>query len=92
MITLALGELVYFFFLQAPFSGGEDGLQSVPRGRLFGLISLEDDMTLYYVILAVFLAGFLVVFRAVHSPFGQVLRQSARTSRAPFRSATTPTA
>jgi branched-chain amino acid transport system permease protein len=74
MITLALGELVYFFFLQAPFSGGEDGLQSVPRGKLFGLISLEDDKALYFVVLAVFLAGFLVVFRTVHSPFGQVLK------------------
>ncbi len=74
MITLALGELVYFFFVQAPFSGGEDGLQSVPRGKLFGLISLENDTTLYYVVLACFLAGFLLIFRTVHSPFGQVLK------------------
>jgi branched-chain amino acid transport system permease protein len=74
MITLALGELVYFFFLQAPFSGGEDGLQSVPRGKLFGLISLENDTAFYYVVLVFFLIGFFVIFRAVHSPFGQALK------------------
>ncbi len=74
MITLALGELVYFFFLQIPFSGGEDGLSPVPRGRLLGVLNLENDITLYYLILALFLAGFFLVFRAVHSPFGQALK------------------
>ncbi len=74
MITLALGELVYFFFLEVPFSGGEDGLSGVPRGRLFGLIDLENDKVFYYVVLALFLAGFVLVFRTVHSPFGQVLK------------------
>ncbi len=74
MITLALAQMVYFFCLQAKFTGGEDGLQGVPRGKLFGLISLEDDMVLYYVVLAVFLAGFLLIYRTVHSPFGQVLK------------------
>ena len=74
MITLALGEFVYFVFLQAPFTGGEDGLSAVPRGRLFGLLDLENDMVLYYLILAMFLLGFAVVFRAVHSPFGQALK------------------
>ncbi len=74
MITLALGELVYFFFLEAPFSGGEDGLSSVPRGRLFGLLDIDNDRAFYYVVLALFLAGFLLVFRTVHSPFGQVLK------------------
>jgi len=74
MITLAFGELVYFFFMQAPFSGGEDGLQAVPRGKLFGMLSLDNDRVFYFVVLAIFLAGFLVAFRAVHSPFGHVLK------------------
>jgi branched-chain amino acid transport system permease protein len=74
MVTLALAQMVYFFYLQAPFTGGEDGIQSVPRGRLFGIIDLRDTLTLYYVVLAIFLAGFLLIYRAIHSPFGQVLK------------------
>jgi branched-chain amino acid transport system permease protein len=74
MITLALAQMVYFVWLQAPFTGGEDGLQGVPRGKLFGLISLASDTTLYYVVLAVFVAVFLFIIRVVHSPYGQVLK------------------
>jgi len=74
MITLALAQMLYFFSLQAPFTGGEDGIQSVPRGRLFGLIDLADTRTLYFVVLVIFLAGFAVIHRAIHSPFGQVLK------------------
>jgi len=72
MITLALSQMLFFFFLQAPFTGGEDGLQSVPRGRFLGL-DLANDLTLYYVVLAIFIAGFWLIYRTVHSPFGQVL-------------------
>ena len=72
MITLALGQMLYFIFLQAPFTGGEDGLQSVPRGRMFGL-DLAQDIHLYYVVLAIFGASFWLIYRTVHSPFGQVL-------------------
>ena len=72
MITLALSQMLFFFFLQAPFTGGEDGLQSVPRGRFLGL-DLGNDLTLYYVVLAIFIAGFWLIYRTVHSPFGQVL-------------------
>ena len=74
MITLALSQMLYFFCLQAPFTGGEDGLQAVPRGTLFGTISLADDRTLYYVVFAIFIAGFWIIHRAIHSPFGQVLK------------------
>ena len=74
MITLALSQMLYFFCLQAPFTGGEDGLQAVPRGTLFGTISLADDRTLYYVVFAIFVAGFWIIHRAIHSPFGQVLK------------------
>lgn len=74
MITLALAQMLYFFFLQAGFTGGEDGLQSVPRGKLLGTVNLESDITLYYVVLAIFLLSFLVIYRTVHSPFGQVLK------------------
>ena len=74
MITLALAQMLYFFFLQAPFTGGEDGLQSVPRGTLLGLIDLTKDLTLYYVILGIFVLSFLLIYRTVHSPFGQVLK------------------
>jgi branched-chain amino acid transport system permease protein len=73
MITLGFAQTVYFFCLQAKFTGGEDGIQAVPRGKLFGLLDLGHTMTLYYVVLAVFVGGFLLVYRAVHSPFGQVL-------------------
>jgi branched-chain amino acid transport system permease protein len=74
MITLAMAQMIYFVFLQAPFTGGEDGLQGVPRGKLFGLIDLSNDVTLYFVVLAVFVAVFLFVIRVVHSPYGQVLK------------------
>ena len=72
MITLALSQMLYFIFLQAPFTGGEDGLQGVPRGDLFGL-SLAQDTTLYYVVLAAVGLAFALIYRTVHSPFGQVL-------------------
>jgi branched-chain amino acid transport system permease protein len=74
MITLALAQMVYFICLQASFTGGEDGLQGVPRGKLFGLLSLESDTTLYYVVAAIFVACFLAIARIVTSPFGQVLK------------------
>jgi branched-chain amino acid transport system permease protein len=74
MITLALAQMLYFFFLQAPFTGGEDGLQSVPRGKFLGTINLESDLALYYVVLGIFVIGFLIIYRTVHSPFGQVLK------------------
>ena len=74
MITLALAQMLYFFFLQAPFTYGEDGLQSVPRGTLLGFIDLSSDLTMYYVILVIFVLSFLLIFRTVHSPFGQVLK------------------
>jgi len=74
MITLALAQMVYFFYLQAPFTGGEDGIQAVPRGVLFGLLDLRHVMTMYWVVFAIFLAGFLLIYRAIHSPFGQVLK------------------
>ncbi|MCE2762311.1 MAG: branched-chain amino acid ABC transporter permease [Acetobacteraceae bacterium] len=74
MITLALAQMIYFFCLQAPFTGGEDGIQAVPRGHLFGVISLANDMTMYWFVAAVFVACFLLIHRIVHSPFGQVLK------------------
>ncbi|MBK9081550.1 MAG: branched-chain amino acid ABC transporter permease [Rhizobiales bacterium] len=74
MITLALSQMIYFFCLQAPFTHGEDGIQSVPRGKLFGVLDLADNMTMYFFVLAVFLGGFLLIYRIIHSPFGQVLK------------------
>jgi branched-chain amino acid transport system permease protein len=74
MITLALAQMVFFICLQAPFTGGEDGLQGVPRGSLFGVLPLASDLTLYYVVLAIFVACFLGIGRIVRSPFGQVLK------------------
>ena len=74
MITLALAQMVYFIFLQAPFTGGEDGLQGVPRGSLFGVLDLADDMNLYYVVLAIFVGAFWLIQRTIHSPFGQILK------------------
>ena len=74
MITLALAQMVYFICLQAKFTGAEDGLQGVPRGKLFGFINLENDITMYYLVFAVFMIGFLLIYRTVHSPFGQVLK------------------
>jgi branched-chain amino acid transport system permease protein len=73
MVTLALAQMVYFVFLQAPFTHGEDGLQGVPRGKLFNVIDLGNDITLYYVVLVVMLLAFALIVRIVHSPFGQVL-------------------
>jgi len=74
MITLALAQMLYFFCLQAPFTGGEDGIQAVPRGMLFGVIDLRNTLPMYFTVLAIFLAGFLLVYRTIHSPFGQVLK------------------
>jgi hypothetical protein len=74
MITLALAQMLYFFCLQAPFTGGEDGIQAVPRGMLFGLIDLRNTLAMYFAVLAIFLAGFLLIYRTIHSPFGQVLK------------------
>jgi branched-chain amino acid transport system permease protein len=74
MITLALAQMLFFVFLQAPFTGGEDGLQGVPRGKLLGVVDLSNDLTLYYVVLAIFIGGFALIVRTVHSPFGQVLK------------------
>lgn len=74
MITLALSQMVFFFFLQARFTGGEDGLQGVPRGTLLGIIDLSRDLNLYYVVLGIFALGFFIIWRTVNSPFGQVLK------------------
>lgn len=74
MITLAFAQMVYFLLLQAPFTGGENGLQAVPRGRLFGLVNLENMVAMYLFVFAIFLLGFFVVWRTVHSPFGQILK------------------
>ena len=74
MITLALAQMLFFVFLQAPFTGGEDGLQSIPRGSLLGLLDLKNDIVMYYVVLAIVIAAFLFIVRIIHSPFGQVLK------------------
>jgi len=74
MITLALAQMVYFGMLRAPFTHGEDGLQGIPRGKLLGMIDLASDTTMYYVVLAICIAGFALIVRIVHSPFGQVLK------------------
>ena len=74
MITLALAQMMYFFALEAKFTGGEDGIQGVPRGRLFGVFDLSHEMTMYLFILIVVLAGFLFIFRIINSPFGEVLK------------------
>ncbi|MFH0133098.1 branched-chain amino acid ABC transporter permease [Variovorax sp. EL159] len=74
MITLALAQMMFFVALQAKFTGGEDGLQGVPRGKLFGLIDLSGDLTMYYVALVIVVAAFLLIVRTIHSPFGQVLK------------------
>jgi branched-chain amino acid transport system permease protein len=74
MITLALSQMMYFFALEAKFTGGEDGIQGVPRGRLFGLFDLSHEMTMYVFVLIVFLAGFLLIYRIINSPFGEVLK------------------
>ena len=74
MITLALAQMMYFFYVQTPFTHGEDGIQSVPRGHLFGFIDLGNSLAMYYTVLVIFLAAFLLIYRIVHSPFGQVLK------------------
>ena len=74
MITLALAQMIYFVWLQAPFTGGEDGLQGVPRGHLFGVLPLSEPLVMYYFVLAVFVAVFLFIVRIVRSPYGQVLK------------------
>jgi branched-chain amino acid transport system permease protein len=74
MITLALAQMIFFFCLQVPFTGGEDGIQAVPRGLLFGFIDLSQNMNMYLFVSAIFIAGFLLLWRVVHSPFGQILK------------------
>lgn len=74
MVTLALAQLAFFVYLQAPFTGGEDGMQGVPRGHLFGVIDLNDNINMYYFVFAIFLFGFWLVNRTIHSPFGQILK------------------
>jgi branched-chain amino acid transport system permease protein len=74
MITLALAQMIYFFYLQMPFTQGEDGIQAVPRGKLLGFIDLSNVWAMYGTVLVVFIAGFLLIYRIIHSPFGQVLK------------------
>ena len=74
MITLALAQMVYFFCVQAPFTHGEDGIQAVPRGKLFGLVDLSDVRAMYALVFVIFIGGFLLIYRIIHSPFGQVLK------------------
>ncbi|MEI8157660.1 MAG: branched-chain amino acid ABC transporter permease [Burkholderiales bacterium] len=74
MVTLAMAQMIYFICLQAPFTGGEDGLQGVPRGKLLGVLPLDNDLVMYFVVLAVFAAVFLGIMRIVYSPYGQVLK------------------
>jgi branched-chain amino acid transport system permease protein len=74
MITLALAQMIFFFYLQTPFTHGEDGIQAVPRGKLFGFLDLSNILAMYFTVLAVFLGGFLAIYRVIHSPFGQVLK------------------
>ena len=74
MITLAIAQMMYFFYVQAPFTHGEDGIQAVPRGTLLGVFDLSRPLVIYYVVLAIFLLGFLLIYRVIHSPFGNVLK------------------
>jgi branched-chain amino acid transport system permease protein len=74
MITLAIAQMIFFFYLQTPFTHGEDGIQAVPRGKLLGLLDLGDTFVVYYFVLAIFTAGFLLIYRIIHSPFGNVLK------------------
>jgi branched-chain amino acid transport system permease protein len=74
MITLALSQLLYFIYLQTPFTHGEDGIQGIPQGRMFGFLDLSNTTTLYYVVTAIFLLAFLLIYRAINSPFGEVLK------------------
>ncbi len=79
MITLALSQMIYFFYLEAPFTHGEDGIQSVPQGLLFRFLDLSNQTVLYYFVLAVFVFGFLVVYRTINSPFGDILKAIRET-------------
>ncbi len=74
MITLALAQMIFFYCLQAPFTGGEDGIQAVPRGKILGMVDLTNNTVMYYYVLAIFTAAFLLIYRVIHSPFGQVLK------------------
>src|SRR5262245_8174054 len=74
MTTLALAQMIYFYYLQAPFTGGEDGIQAVPRGRLLGVLDLQNVWAMYGTVFVIFMAGFLLIYRTIHSPFGQVLK------------------
>ncbi|MEK7730375.1 MAG: branched-chain amino acid ABC transporter permease, partial [Planctomycetota bacterium] len=74
MITLALAQMMFFFYLQTPFTGGEDGIQAVPRGTLFGVLNLSNVWAMYFTVFAIFMAGFVLIYRVIHSPFGQVLK------------------
>jgi branched-chain amino acid transport system permease protein len=74
MVTLALAQMVFFLCVQAPFTGGEDGIQAIPRSPMLGLIDVRNDLVFYYVVLAIFCTGFLIIYRTIHSPFGQVLK------------------
>jgi branched-chain amino acid transport system permease protein len=81
MITLALSQMFFFFCLQAPFTGGEDGIQGVPRGTLFGVLDLTEPLNIYYTVLAVFLIGVFAIWRIVNSPFGMILRSIRENER-----------
>jgi len=74
MVTLALAQMVYFICVQAPFTYAEDGIQSIPRGKLLGVVDLANDRVMYYLVFAVFMAGLLGIYRIIHSPFGQILK------------------
>jgi branched-chain amino acid transport system permease protein len=74
MITLGLAQIIFFLALQMKFTGGEDGMQGIPRGKLFGMLDLTDNIAMYYFVFAVFLAGFWLIYRTIHSPFGQILK------------------
>lgn len=74
MVTLALSQMVFFFCVQAKFTGGEDGIQSIPRRAFFGIIDTKNDLHFYYIVLAIFAIGFLIIYRTIHSPFGQVMK------------------
>src|SRR3569833_2609664 len=81
MITLALSQLLYFIYLQAPFTHGEDGIQGIPQGRMFGIFGLSNATVLYYVVLIGFLAGFLLIYRIINSSFGEVLKSIRENER-----------
>ena len=81
MITLALAQMMYFVALRVKFTGGEDGIQTVPRGHLFGVVNLSNDMAMYFLVLVIFLGGFLLIHRIIHSPFGEVLKAIRENER-----------